>query len=270
MEVDICMIKLFKTCAVVACVLMLTACASDKVVQDPAAKFKGLPEKSIYQGAERSLLEGDFPSAIKGFEALDALYPFGQYAQKAQLDSIYAYYETGDVPSTLATADHYIHLYPMGKHVDYAYYMRGIAEFYENHGPLETYFPVDYSQRDVTPLRQAFLDFSRLVYRFPHSVYTPDARLRMVYIRNILAQHELEIAHFYYERMAYVAAANRANDVVDHFQQSRAIPGALVLMAESYIKLKDKPSAIRSLTVLRTNFPNDRNLARLTKALSRI
>ena len=260
--------KLIKFLLVITLALALSACASDKTVQDPGAAFKGQSEQQIYVGGESALISGDYASAIKHFEALDTLYPFGKHAQQAQLDIIYAYYKNDDVASTLAAADRYIHLYPMGPYVDYAYYMRGLAEFYENHGFLNTYFPTNFAQRDTTALKQAFLDFSQLVYHYPNSKYTPDARLRMIYIRNIIASHELEVAHFYYVRQAYVAAANRANIVVQHYQQSTSVPGALVLMTEAYIKLEDYPDAQQSLSILKLNFAGNPNIGPLEKDLA--
>lgn len=259
----------FKLLLIGLLTLVLVACASDKTVEDPGAAFKGQSEQQIYIGAEQALLSGDYSSAVKHFEALDTLYPFGKHAQQAQLDVIYAYYKNDDVASTLAAADRYIHLYPMSAYVDYAYYMRGLSEFYENRSFLSTYFPTDFSQRDTAALKQAFLDFSQLVYRYPQSRYTPDARLRMIYIRNIIASHELEVARFYYVREAYVAAANRANEVVQHYQQSTAVPGALVLMTESYMKLNDLVSAQRSYEILSLNFAGNPNIPVLAKELAK-
>jgi len=250
-------------------ILTLSACASDKTVDDPGAAFKGQSEQQIYYGGESALIAGNYAKAIKHFEALDTLYPFGEHSQQAQLDIIYAYYKSDDVPSTLAAADRYIHLYPMSPYVDYAYYMRGLSEFYEERGFLSTYFPTDFSQRDASSLKKAFLDFSELVYHYPNSVYTPDARLRMIYIRNIVASHELEVAHFYFVRESYVAAANRANGIIRHYQQSTSIPGALILMTESYINLQDYADAKQSLAVLKLNFSNNPSIPSLEQSLAK-
>jgi outer membrane protein assembly factor BamD len=250
-------------------VLMLSGCASDKTVQDVGAAYKGKTEKQIYIEGEQNLLDGNYSQSTKAFEALDTLFPFGRYAQKGQLDIIYAYYKNGDVPSTLAASDRYIHLYPMGPHVDYAYYMRGLAEFYENQSVLDQYFNTDYAQRELGPLRKSFYDFSELVYRFPKSKYTPDARKRMVFIRNVMARNELETGVFYYDRQAYVAAANRANNVVRHYQGSTSVPGALVLMTESYTKVKDFKDAEQALNVLKLNYPNNESIPHLQRDIQR-
>jgi outer membrane protein assembly factor BamD len=248
----------------------LSGCATNKTVEDVGAAYKGKSERQIYVAAEQNLIAGNYSDSTKAFEALDTLYPFGKYAQSAQLDIIYAYYKNGDVPSTLAAADRYVHLYPMGSHVAYAYYMRGLAEFYENQSVLDRYFYTDYAQRNLAPMRKAFLDFSELVYHYPKSKYTPDAKKRMIYIRNVMARHELETAEFYYNREAYVASANRAHEVVRHYQQSTSVPGALVMMIESYAKLKDKVDAARALNVLKLNYPQNASIPSLTREVARI
>lgn len=249
--------------------LGLVACSTTKTVQDPGAAFKGQSEQQIFDGAQKALKKGDYSKAIKHYEALDTLYPFGKYAQQAQINSIYAYYEDDDYASSIAAADRYIHLYPMDQHVDYAYYLRGLAEFYQNRGFLEKYVRTDFSQRDLSALRQSFLDFSQLVYRFPKSPYTPDARARMIYIRNLIAMHILETGQFYYARDSYVAAANRANQVIRYYQESIAVPQALDLLAKSYLKLAEYPAAERALNVLQLNYPDYPSIKQLRSQLAK-
>lgn len=262
------MIKKILLCLMLT--LSIAACSSEKTVQDPGAAFKGQSEEQIFNGAQKALKKGDYPKAIKHYEALDTLYPFGKYAQQAQINSIYAYYEDDDFASTIAAADRYIHLYPMDQHVDYAYYMRGLSEFYQNRGFLEKYVKTDFSQRDLSALRQSFLDFSQLVYRFPKSQYTPDARSRMIYIRNLIAMHILETGQFYYNRTSYVASANRANQVIRYYQQTIAVPQALDLLTKSYIKLAEYPAAARALNVLQLNYPDYPTIPQLRKQLAQV
>lgn len=244
--------------------LLLAACSSP-TVEDPGAAFKNQSESKIFHEGQKKLKDGDYIGALKRFNALDVLYPFGQYAQQAQLDTVYAYYKNGDVPSTLAAADRYIHLYPLGKGTDYAYYVRGLAEFYENTNFVDRHLPTDFAQRDVSSLKKAFLDFNELMTRFPDSPYVADAHQRMIYIRNMIAKRILEIAHFYYVRNAYVGAANRANEVIQHYQGTPSVPGALVILVESYTALGDKTNAEQALHVLELNYPNAHHLPQLTK-----
>jgi len=244
---------------------LLSACSKNVTVQDPGAKYKGQSEKKIYLAGRKQLFNQDWQSCIDHFEGLLTLYPFGQYAQDAQVDLIYCYYKDDNVPFVLASSDRYIQLFPMSNYVAYAYYMRGLAEFYQNRSFLDQhYINTDYSQRDLKPLKKAFLDFQRVIQDYPHSKYAPDARRRMVYIRNIIALHSLEMGEFYYKRHAYVAAANRANDVIRHYQGSTSMPSALVLMAASYQQLGLKQSAQEAITTLKLNYPYDPDLQQLT------
>ena len=132
--------------------------------------------------------------------------------------------------------------------------MRGMMEYDQNHGSIERYFGVDFAERDLASLRQAFSDFNRLIHYFPNSQYASDARQRMIHIRNILARHELSIAHYYVDHKAYVAAANRANDIVKHYQGSTSVPDALNVMVKSYRALNLDAQAEGALKVLKTNY----------------
>jgi outer membrane protein assembly factor BamD len=147
-------------------------------------------------------------------------------------------------------------LHPAYEHVDYAYFMRGMSDFYKNMGILERVFTVDLSTRDLTQIRKSYFDFSELTEHFPNSVYTPPAHQYMIYLRNLLASHALDTAQFYYDRKAYLAAANRASNVVAHYEGAPAVGDALALMAKSYHKLGMKKEEQDALLVLKYNYPN--------------
>lgn len=233
--------------------LWLGACASET---DPAQLYKDQTAEQIFRDGENAMLKGQYDKAIKHFEALDARYPFGEHTQQGQLDMIYTYYQQNDYPSALAAADQYIRLYPRGPHTDYAYYMRGIIEFEENHGVIERHLHIDFSKRDLTGLHSAYLDFNQLLQFFPDSSYAPDARQRMIYIRNIFAQHQLQVAEFYFARKAYVAAINRATEVVQHYQETPVVPDALALMVKGYRALNFNQEAQDTLKTLKLNYPD--------------
>ena len=251
------MIKTFKSfsrCFLLAvAVSALVACNS---INSPLDKFKGQSEQKIYQDGVHDMLHRNYTGASDRFEALNALYPFSNYTQQAQLDLIYAYYQQEDVASAIMAADHYIHLYPNGTNVDYAYYMRGLSEMYQHSGILEHFFPSDSATRDLISLQKAFMDFDVLLKEYPKGKYTADAAQRMIFIRNLIAQHELETAQYYYQRQMYVAAVNRANNVLSHFQETPVVPEALVLLAKSYHQLNMSEQRNKTMKLLRMNFPN--------------
>ncbi len=234
--------------------LFLTACHSGQ--KTPADMFKGQTAEEIFNGGEKDLAKHRYDDAIKHFEGLDALYPFSKYEQQAQLDIIYAYYKATDYASASAAAMRYIHLYPRSENVDYAYYMKGLANFNQDRGIVQRYVDVDLSQRDLSSARQSYVDFGELIRRFPDSPYAPDARERMVTLRNLLADQELTIAKYYYAREAYVASANRANFIVDHYQHAPAVIPALGVLVASYKQLNLTDLQNKTMQVLALNYPN--------------
>ena len=244
--------------------LVLSLCACSKKDQDQFASFRGQSETAIYNGGEHALVKSDYSLAAKYFEGLDALYPFGAYSQRAQLEVIYAYYKSNDTPSAIAAADRYVHLYPQAPRVDYAYYMRGILGFTQGLSWLQKRVGVDPASRDISSLHQSFSSFSQLARLFPSSAYRQDSIIRMAYIRNLIARRQLEIASYYMDHKAYISAINRANDIVLHMSQSDSTEKALALMVKAYRALSLSQKATDTLALLRFNYPNTRE-ARLFK-----
>lgn len=239
--------------AVLTATLLAGGCSYFKEQEDETAKWS---EQKTYNQAKARLDAGSYTEAVELYEKLQARHPFGEHSQQAQLDLAYAYFKQEEAASAVAACDRYIRLYPNSVGVDYAYYLKGLANFNQGKGFTERYLPTDPSQRDPGAAAQSFNDFSELVKRFPESKYVEDARLRMVYLRNILAQHEVNVAKFYMRREAYVAAANRARHVVENYQQAPAMPEALAVMAKAYKVLGMDDLSADSLRVLELNFPN--------------
>ena len=217
---------------------------------------EGWTEEKIYYAAKDRMESNYFDGAIEFFEALQRQFPFGPYAQQAQLELAYCYYKTEEPASALGALDRFIKLYPTHPHMDYAYYLKGVTNFNVGKGLTQRYIPNDQSQRDPGASLRSFQDFAELIKRFPDSRYVADAQLRMVYLRNILARHEVNVANFYMRRGAYVAANNRARYVVENFQQAPAMPEALVLLAKTYKILELDELAADAVRVLETNYPN--------------
>jgi outer membrane protein assembly factor BamD len=194
----------------------------------------------LYDEASSELDSANYAKAIEYYEKLEARYPFGRYAMQSQLDIAYAHYRADEPEAAIAAADRFIKLYPQNPYVDYAYYLKGLVNYNRSVGFLDRYVPVDASQRDPGSALDAFVDFSVLVERFPDSRYAEDARQRMLYLRNNLAKHEVNVARYYMRRGAYLAAANRANYVIERFQRTSAVESALEVLVDAYTAL-DKP-----------------------------
>ncbi len=231
-----------------AAVLLLAGCSS--------SPKKESTEQELYEDAKRSIKLRNFPQATIALEELESRFPFGQYAEQAQLDLIYARYSGLDLEGAILASDRFIRLHPQSPSVDYAYYVRGVANYHLDIGVSSQYFSsVDITSRDPGHMRLAFKDFSELLIRFPDSSYAADAQRRMIQIRNRLAAYELHAASYYIKRQAYLAAANRAAYVVKDYPASPSVEEALIMMVSLY-KYLDLPSqADDALAVLRENFP---------------
>lgn len=234
---------------------LLSACSTST---DPSDLYKDETEHQIFQKGKSALQDKSYSEASKRFEALSVQYPFGPETQRADLYIIYAYYQKEEFALASAAANKFIHNYPTDPNVDYAYYMRGLSDYYQNMGFLERIFAVDLATRDLTQLQKSFVDFKELVMKFPNSPYAPSAQQYLVYLRNVIADHELEVAQYYYSRRAYVAAANRASDVVSHYEGTPAVPKALVVMAQSYHALGMAKQEQDARTMLAYNYPGVR------------
>ncbi len=207
----------------------------------------------LYAEASAELNSGGYENAIKYYEKLEARYPFGRYAMQAQLDVAYAYYKADKPEEAIAAADRFIKLYPQSPFVDYAYYFKGIVNYNRSVDFLDRFIPTDRSQRDPGSALDAFNDFAEVVKRFPDSKYAPDARQRMLYLRGNLARNEVNIAKFYVKQGAYLAAVDRCNHVIRHYQRTSAVRDALVTMIDAYKRLGKDDLATDAQRVLDLN-----------------
>lgn len=236
-------------------VLVLCAC-SDKGIHVSYAAYRNKTAAELYNTSTTDLKKGHYNRAVKELEALNALYPFGAYAEQGAINLVYAYYKNDEPDEAQAAADRYLRLYPRGNYSDYAYYMKGVVAFQQGYTWLQRKAGVDRSLRDLTNLKAAYMSFNQLVVEFPQSAYVSDAILRMRYIRNLYAKHYLEVAQFYYDKHAYVAAANRANEVVVHYSHSPSVISALKIMIRSYRKLGLTEMANNTQKILTASYPN--------------
>lgn len=231
--------------------LLLSACSTTDEQEGP----KLSTEQEFYEAAQKQLNARQWDFAIQNLQALEENFPFGTYAEQAQLELIYAYYKNFEPEATTAAADRFIRLHPQHRNVDYAYYMKGLASFTEGRGLFERFMPTDLTQRDPGAARESFSHFAQLLARFPSSPYAADAQKRMIYLRNLLARSEIHVANYYIKRGAYLAAANRGRYVVENFQQTPAVPDALAVMIQSYELLGLQDLVDQSLAVLTANYP---------------
>jgi outer membrane protein assembly factor BamD len=206
--------------------------------------------------AKAAVDAGSYEKAIKLYEALESRYPFGEDSAQTQLDIAYAYFKNNDPDSAIAAADRFIKMNPRSPGVDYAYYLKGLVNYNRGIGFIDRFLPTDTSQRDPGTARDALNNFEELIRRFPQSKYVPDARLRMIALKNNLAMHEIHVARYYIKRRAYVAAANRASTVIEKYQRTPAVPYALLILQEAYTKLDMLDLAKDATRVYELNYPD--------------
>ncbi len=243
--------------------ILLTGCA---IFAEEEDRTRDWSVQKLYSEAKSALNNADYESAVKYYEILQARFPFGAYAQQAQVELIYAYYKDGESELAISEADRFIKMHPRHPNVDYVYYLRGLINFNRNYGLLERYLPMDASHRDQAAARQSFFDFQSLVSRFPESRYAEDSRQRMLFLRNNVARYEINVATYYLERGAYVAAANRARVVVENYQGADVMPEALTVMAIAYKLLELPDLAADALRVLKQNYPDHQGVSAVTEA----
>ena len=216
----------------------------------------GWSAQRLYGEAKDAMASKEWQKAIKYLEKLEARFPYGRFAQQAQLEVAYCHWKDGERASALAAADRFIKLYPNHPNVDYAYYLKGMINFNELSGLLTWLTSPDMTDRDPKASREAFDAFKEVVTRFPQSKYAPDAASRMRYLVNSLASYEVHVARYYMKRTAYVAAANRAQYAVEHYPQSPAVEEAFFILIRAYDALGLEDLRDAAERVMRKNFPN--------------
>ena len=218
----------------------------------------GWSAAKLYSEAKDSQADGAWDKAAKYLEKLEARYPYGRYAQQAQLELGYVYWKANEPGSALAACDRFIKLHPNHPAVDYAYYLKGLINFNEDLGLVGYISSQDPTERDPKAAHESFDAFKELVARFPNSKYTPDATQRMNYLINAMASLEVHVARYYAQRGAYIAAVNRAQFAIKTYPQAPAIEEAMYILVTSYDKMGMNDLRDDADRVLKKNFPNSR------------
>ncbi len=240
--------------------LLTIGCSS--MEEDPTA---GMSASEIYAEAKEALDDAEYETALDLYSKLEARYPYGRYAQQAQLETIYAHYRNDEPDAAVGAADRFIKLHPRHPNVDYAYYMRGLASAEPPATIITRLFPRNPAERSPQAAHEAFRYFRELISRYPNSRYSPDAHQRMLELRDNLAQYEVNVAGYYLRRGAYLAAANRGKYVLEHYPGTASEPEGLAIMVEAYRAMGLDELAADSLRVLKLNYPQHEALERLSQ-----
>ena len=239
--------------AILFALLLLGGCAGSDGSKDDTDIWS---ESKLYSEATDKLNDADFAKCGKYFEKLEARFPFGPYSQQAQINAAYCYWKAQEQAQALVAIDRFIKLHQGSPSLDYAYYLKGMITFNDDLGWLGKFTGQDLSERDPKAAKEAFESFKTVVDRFPDSKYAPDSLDRMRYIVNSLAEADVNVARFYYQRGAYLASANRAQLVIRDYDRAPAVEEALYLLVKSYEKLGMTDLSNDALRVFKLNFPD--------------
>ena len=232
---------------------------NSKIAEDGLAEEIETSEQKLYKRAQGSLRSSNFRSAIEQLEQLESRFPFGRYAEQAQLELIYAKYMTSSLDEANTSADRFIRLHPQHPNIDYAYYLKGLSSFHKTRSIFDRFFQSQAFKKDMQPVQAAYTDFATLLSLFPDSQYAPDVKQRMIHLRNVLADYELVVADYYMRRGAYVAAANRARYVLETYPNTKATPDAIIILIECNWRLGLETETENLLRVLALNYPEHKN-----------
>lgn len=234
-------------------IMLLSACAGSDGQKDDTDIWS---ETKLYSEAIDKLNSADFAKCGKYFEKLEARFPFGPYSQQAQINGAYCYWKALETAQALVAIDRFIKLHQGNENLDYAYYLKGLITFNDDLGWLGRFTGQDLSERDPKAAKDAFESFKVVVERFPNSKYAPDALDRMRYIVNSLAEADVIVARFYYQRGAYLASANRAQLAIRDYDRAPAVEEALYILYKSYEKLGMVELSNDTARVFKLNFPD--------------
>jgi len=243
--------------------LMTLTAAGCGLLPDVKDEAAGWNAEQLYKNAHGAMLDGNYTRAIKLYETLEARYPYGRYAQQAILEGAYSNWRQGEQATATAACDRFIRTYPNHPNVDYAYYLKGLVYFREDQGLFGYVYELDLAERDPKQMRESFAAFKELAQKFPQSRYTEDAQERMRYLTNALGMYEVNVARYYYERGAYVAAANRAQAALISHPRTPSNEHALDVMVKSYRKLGLTQLADDAQRILEKTFPQSAYVAGL-------
>ena len=231
---------------------VLAGCASNDEVQ---TEIQSLTE--AYEKAQNLITTGNYRAGIQIFEALQARYPFSDLSRQIQLELMYAYYKSGQKEQAVQTADNFMQENPIHERVDYALYIKGLSYFEGEAGFIERRFNKDISERPPKEVDLAYSNLHRLVERYPSSVYAPDARQRLLFLKNRMSAYENHVADYYLRRGAFVAALNRAKNALEEYNGAEGNARSLQIMADAYDELGMHDLAADTRRVLAANFPNE-------------
>lgn len=240
--------KFYSLASLVLAGLLVVGCSGSK-----KDEFEGIPSQELYDKGQAYLQDGDYNNAVRYLNAVDLRANQGGYGEQVQLSTIYANYKLGEYYQAIDTAERFARTYPLSASMDYVYYLAGLSYSRLGDNWIQDAFKVNRSSRAVENVINAYGNFKTLADNFPQSQYVADAQNWMNYLRNRLAEHELKIAQFYMQRDAYVAVANRVEEMLRLYPESKATNDALPLLQKSFEAMGIQDSAQKVAAMIEAN-----------------
>ena len=248
-------VRLFLTVFLVS---SIAGCASWKKMfaDETEAETETLPVEQLYAVADTAKDLRNWSKATRYYQRLVSRFPYGVYSEQSQLELAFVLYKDGKTEEATSAVERFIRTYPTHRHIDYAYYLKALINFDYNSAALLRLLQQDMANRDLGGPTQSLSDFAEVIRRYPNSLYAPDSRQRMIYLRNLLARHEMNVGVYYLRKGAYVAAVNRAKFILEAYPRSEYQADALALMVKAYSALGQQQLADDAQRVLDANDPN--------------
>jgi outer membrane protein assembly factor BamD len=210
----------------------------------------------IYKRALLLIEENDYKSALNEFENLLLNYPFSDLAVKSEITSAYSLYEDNQIQKAINKLNSFIEMNPTGELTIYAHYLLGMCY----------YIQTSQKGRDASLSLKAINYFQIIESKYPNSKYAKDAKLKILYLKNRLAENELAVGKFYLKKNASGSAIKRFKVILEKFQNTSVIPETLYRLSEALLITGLKEEAQKSIAILNYNFPKN-EWASLSKSL---
>jgi outer membrane protein assembly factor BamD len=225
-------------------VLLLGGCSLLKSIFGEKEEPELPPDQLMSDGIE-SFDRGFYEDATQAFEKIKDRYPYSRFAVDAELKLADTLYMRARYPEANDAYKDFERLHPRNEGIPYVIYQQGMCHFNQVSGK-------DRDQKEVLLAKE---NFERLTKKFPKSEYARRAerKIRQCYV--VLAEHELYVGHFYYNKRKYRAALARFRYVVENYPDLGQYHEALEYMAKCTERIPEEDAETRGSWWYRLIYP---------------
>ena len=226
--------------------LLFSSCSDSQnnigigVSEDKAAE-------EIFNSGERELIRRRYNDAAEKFKEVERLYPYSDWAKRALIMQVYTFHKGKEYENVVSAANRFIEFHPKDKDIPYAYYLIG----------LSYYDQVLAIGRDQKLTQEALKIFKLIIKEYPDSEYASNSQIKFDFLKNQLANKEMEVGRYYLKRSHYVSAINRFRGVIEDFSTTSQVPEALHRLVEAYLSLGLTDEAQTAGAILGYNYKSN-------------